>query len=185
MCGGCSPEVFGVSKLLFSGLCWEHTKRRSKVPSEGCAGPLQDLPRWRWAPWLSHNPSQLQSSTSRDPPTLCSFSQPWSPCPTPTSWAPQPCRLLHPPPSTASAPQNISRIRPSSQTLPNCKFWMVSTRNQESDQICLKMGPVSFKPCYKLQQTDFGFWLSCETWNHMCSTWFRFLLWISYTALWE
>lgn len=78
-----------------------------------------------------------------------------------------------------------SGLKTSSQNLLNAKFQMVSTQNQESDQISLKTGPVSFKTCYRLQQTESGFWLSCETWNHMCSSWFRFLLWISYTALWE
>lgn len=72
-----------------------------------------------------------------------------------------------------------------SQTLPNHKFWMVTTQNQRSDQLCLKASPVSFKPCYKLQQTESGFWLSCETCSHMCSTWFGVLLWISCTALRE
>lgn len=52
----------------------------------------------------------------------------------------------------------------SSQTLPNCKFWMVSTQNQPSDQICLKTAPVSFKPCYKLQQSlSFYFLVKLET----------------------
>lgn len=114
--GGYSPKVFGVSKLLFSGLCWEYMERHSKVPFEGCAGALQDLPHWMCATWLSHNCSWIQSFTSGDPSMLCLFAQPWSPsrcsCPPPTSWAPQPCcSLLHHPP-TASPSRNTSRIRP-------------------------------------------------------------------------
>lgn len=52
----------------------------------------------------------------------------------------------------------------SSQTLSNCKFCMVSSQNQESDQICLKKAPVSVKPCYKLQQSlSFDFLVKLET----------------------
>ncbi|XP_040436825.1 uncharacterized protein LOC121081686 [Falco naumanni] len=68
-------------------------------------------------------------------------------------------------PSTASPPRSISGIRPQDfSDLPHCKFRMVPTPNQESDQIFLKMGPVSFKPCYKLQQSlGFDFLVKLET----------------------
>lgn len=43
-------------------------------------------------------------------------------------------------------------------------FWKVSSQNQESDQICLKMGLVSFKPRHKLQQSlGFDFLVKLET----------------------
>lgn len=57
-----------------------------------------------------------------------------------------------------------SGLKTSSENLPNAKFQTVSTQNQESDQIFLKMGPVSFKTCYRLQQSlGFDFLVKLET----------------------
>lgn len=89
-------------------------------------------------------------------------------------------------PSTARPSLGISRIRPQ-DFLELAKLQILGGFNSKPGTWpdLLETGPVSFKPCYKLQQTDSGFRLSCETWNHMYSTWFKFLLWVSYTALWE
>lgn len=73
--------------------------------------------------------------------------------------------LALPSPPLITHPQQVgSGPKNSSQTLPNCTFWMVSAQNQESNKIFLKTGPVSFKLCYKLQQSlGFYFLVKLET----------------------
>lgn len=139
------PKYLG-SPSLYSGS--ENMRRHSKVSFDGCAWDVQDLLPWVWATWLSHSHSWLQFTTSGDPPVLCWFPQPQSPwqypCPTPpaVTWHP-----LHSPPTYTKYPLEYQWDQASRFLLPNAEFQMVSTQNQESDQIFLKTSPVSFKMC--------------------------------------
>lgn len=177
-----SAKVFGVSFILGT---WEGTAR---CPLRGVHKISRISCPW-WDPHDFQTTILDYSSLPQETHQYCLVSSAPKPLTMPlphsSSWD------LTSPPLTSHLKQVPfeasvrSGLKTSSQNLPNAKFQMVSTQNQESDQIFLKTGPVSFKTCYRLQQTESGFWLSCETWNHMCSAWFRFLLWISYTALRE